>query len=61
MAAKVPSGEVEALKRQMEEEYVELQRIVELKNSGVKLVDQDILYQVEGEKIDDFIKRISKN
>ena len=61
MAAKVQSGRVEALKKQMEEEYVELQRIVELKSSGIKLVDQDFLYQFEGEKIDDFIKRISKN
>ena len=61
MAAKVQHSEMEALKKQMEEEYVELQRIVELRNLGTKLVDQNFLYQPEGEKIDDFIKRISNN
>ena len=61
MAAKVQSSRMETLKKQMEEEYGELLRIVELRNSGIKLVDQDFLYQYEEEKIDDFIKRISKN
>jgi hypothetical protein len=61
MAAKVQHSGMEALKKQMEEEYVELQRIVELRNLGTKLVDQNFLYQPEGEKIDDFIKRISNN
>lgn len=61
MAAKVPSSEMEALKKDMEGEYVELQRIVELKNPGVKLVDQAVLCQGEGEKIDDFVKRVIKN
>ena len=61
MAAKVQASRLAELKKQMEEEYVELQRIVELRNLGIKLVDQDFLYQLEGEKLDDFIKRISKN
>jgi hypothetical protein len=61
MAAKVQSSRMEGLRKQMEEEYVELLRIVELRNAGIKLVDQDILYQFDGEKIEDFIKRISKN
>ena len=61
MAAKVQSSRMETLKKQMEEEYGELLRIVELKNSGIKLAEQDFLYQYEEEKIDDFIKRISKN
>ena len=61
MAAKVQHSRMEVLKKQMEEEYVELQRIVELRNLGTKLVDQNFLYQHEGEKIDDFIKRISKS
>ena len=61
MAAKVQSSRMEELRKQMEEEHVELLRIVELRNAGIKLVDQDILYQFDGEKIEDFIKRISKN
>ena len=61
MAAKVQSSRMETLKKQMEEEYGELLRIVELRNSGIKLAEQDFLYQFEEEKIDDFIKRISKN
>ena len=52
---------MDTLKKQMEEEYGELLKIVELRNFGIKLADQDLLYQFEGEKIDDFIKRISKN
>lgn len=61
MAAKVQSSRMDTLKKQMEEEYGELLKIVELRNFGIKLADQDLLYQFEGEKIDDFIKRISKN
>ncbi len=61
MAGEVRSSRMETLKKQMEEEYGELLRIVELKNSGIKLAEQDFLYQYEEEKIDDFIKRISKN
>lgn len=61
MAAKVQSSRMEELRKQMEEEYGELLKIVELRNFGIKLADQDLLYQFEGEKIDDFIKRISKN
>jgi hypothetical protein len=52
---------MEDLRKQMEEEYEALMRIVELRNSGVKLVEQDFLYQFDNEKIEDFIKRISKN
>lgn len=61
LAAKVQHSRMETLKKQMEEEYLELQRIVELRNLGTKLVDQDFLYHTEGEKIDNFIKRISKS
>ena len=61
IAAKVQSSRMEELRKQMEEEYGELLKIVELRNFGIKLADQDLLYQFEGEKIDDFIKRISKN
>ena len=61
MAAKVQSSRMDTLKKQMEEEYGELLRIVELRTPGIKLADQDFLCQFEGEKIDDFIKRISKN
>lgn len=61
MAAKVQSSRMDTLKKEMEEEYGELLKIVELRNFGIKLADQDLLYQFEGEKIDDFIKRISKN
>ena len=61
MAAKVQSSRMETLKKQMEEEYGELLRIVELRTPGIKLADQDFLCQFEGEKIDDFINRISKN
>ena len=60
MAAKVDSSRIDVTKKQMEEEYMELHRIAELRNLGVKLVNQDFLYQHDGEKIDDFIKRISK-
>jgi hypothetical protein len=51
---------MEMLKKQMEEEYLDLLRIFELKQDGMKMVNQDYLYQYEGEKIDSFINRISK-
>ena len=60
MAAKVATERMEATKKQMEEEYQELLKITELRNVGIKLVNQDFIYQHAGEKIDDFIKRISK-
>ena len=61
MAAKVQSGRMEELKQQMEEEYLELMRFAELRqDTGIKLVNQDYMYQHEGEKIDFFINRISK-
>lgn len=60
MAAKVQTDKLDALKKQMGEEYIELLRIIDLKHSGVRLADQNYLNQHEGEKIDDFIKRISK-
>lgn len=60
IAAKVKADEMEMLKKQMEEEYLDLLRIFELKQDGMKMVNQDYLYQYEGEKIDSFINRISK-
>ena len=54
------TDKLEMLKEQMNEEYLDLLRIVELKQDGVKVVDQDYLYQYDGEKIDAFISRISK-
>lgn len=60
IAAKVQTDKLEMLKEQMNEEYLDLLRIVELKQAGVKVVDQDYLYQYDGEKIDAFISRISK-
>ncbi len=61
IAAKVKADEMEMLKKQMEEEYLDLLRIFELRQDGMKMVNQDYLYQYEGEKIDSFINRISKH
>jgi hypothetical protein len=55
----VQTGSFEMLKEQMNEEYLDLIKIIELKQDGVKVVNQDYLYQYEGEKIDAFISRIS--
>ena len=60
MAAKVQKDRIEALKKQMDEEYIELLRIIDLRHSNARLTEQDFLYQHEDEKIDNFIKRISK-
>ena len=60
MAAKVQTSRVEALKTQMEEEYNELLRLVDLTHTGVTLVEQEFLSQREGEKIESFVQRISK-
>ena len=50
----------EALWAQLEEEHAETIKIIDLKHPGTTLVEQDYLRQMEGEKIDAFIKRISK-
>ena len=60
MATKAPSDMSDALWKQMEEEYEETLKIIDLKYTGITLVEQDYLQQDENEKIDTFIKRISK-
>lgn len=60
MATKAPSDMSEALWAQLEEEHAETIKIIDLKHPGTTLVEQDYLRQMEGEKIDAFIKRISK-
>ena len=60
MADKVQKDRIEELKKQMEEEYIELLRIIDLRHTGVRLAEQDYLYQYDGEKIENFIKRIGK-
>ena len=60
MATKASSDMSDALWKQVEEEHEETLRIIDLKYAGVTLVEQDFLRQQDGEKIDAFIKRISK-
>ena len=60
MATKAPSDMSDALWKQVEEEHEETLRIIDLKYAGVTLVEQDILRQQDDEKLDAFIKRISK-
>ena len=60
MAAKVHTLRMEALKTQMEEEYNDLLRLVDLTYTGVMLVEQEFLAQREGEKIETFVQRISR-
>lgn len=60
MATKVHILRMEALKTQMEEEYNDLLRLVDLTYTGVMLVEQEFLAQREGEKIETFVQRISR-
>ena len=60
MATKGPSDMSETLRKQMEEEHEETLKIIDLKYTGVTLVEQDYLCLFEDEKIDSFIKRIGK-
>ena len=46
--------------RQMEDEYHETMKIIDLKYPGIVLSEQSYLNQNEEEKIEAFIKRISK-
>ena len=60
MATKAPSDMSDSLWKQVDEEHEETLRIIDLKYAGVTLVEQDILRQQDDEKLDAFIKRISK-
>ena len=50
----------DAVREEMEEEYSETMKIINLKHPGITVSEQDYLYRYEGEKIEMFIKRISK-
>ena len=60
MATKASADMSDALWKQMEEEHEETMKFIDLRYTGITLVEQDYLRQQEGEKIDAFIKRISK-
>ncbi|MBO5918935.1 MAG: hypothetical protein J6Q34_00375 [Bacteroidales bacterium] len=61
MATKAPADMSDTLKRLMEEEYLETMKIIDLKYPGIVLSEPNYLNQNEGEKIEAFIKRISKD
>ena len=60
MAVKAQQGMSDAVREEMEEEYSETVKIINLKHPGITVSEQDYLYRYEGEKIEMFIKRISK-
>ena len=60
MATKASTGMSEVLWKQVEEEYEDMLKIINLKYSGIVLTDQTFLRREEGEKINAFIDRISK-
>ena len=61
MAVKAQQGMSDAVREEMEEEYSETMKIINLKHPGITVSEQDYLYRYEGEKIEMFIKRISKD
>ena len=60
MATKAPANMSDDLRRQMDEEYQETMKIIDLKYQGIVLSEQNYLSQKEEERIEAFIKRISK-
>lgn len=60
MAVKGLQKNSDTIMHDLEEEYSETTKIVNLKHPGVALTEQEYLYQFEGEKIEAFIKRIGK-
>lgn len=60
MAVKGLEKMSDSIMHELEEEYSETTKIVNLKHPGVTLTEQEYLYQYDGEKIEAFIKRISK-
>ena len=60
MATKASTDMPEELWKQVESDYEDMQRIVDLKYAGIVLTDQTFLKQEAGEKIDAFIERISR-